>query len=725
MVFVLVAVMLAACGVTPGPTPPAPASTAAPPAPLAPPTAVSEGKSRPLAVLPSSRRREGEAAAPIIVRGASLAVPVLPPRAAIGAAGTASGDVTLNFAGADIRDVIAAVLGETLKLNYVIDPDVTGPVTFKIARPLPHNEILPAFEAVLASRGVTLVQQDGVVRVMRAQSNGKPQVALPIGPAPPGAVGERIELFPVRYVTVADIRNVLDKLLPPGDVILADEARRLVMVKGTAGELALAEDAVRVFDVDRMQGVSVALLPLQNAEAATVVVELSNIFDATRKEAATDLIRFLPVERLNAVMVLTREPQYLDEARAWVARLDRTRNMNERRVYVYYLQYGKAAQVAQTLQGALTGINVEVKGPSTANPMGIGDTESESLPIPPPAPGFPTPPPLLGTPAPVAAPAPAAPSPEAAAQPSVRIVADDAHNALLISATPRDYALIRDVLQGIDTPPLQVLIEVTVAEVTLNNSLRYGVQYFLNSRGTAGGNVSALLTTGNTAAGITPATPGFALSFTAANLEPRVVLQALSELTQTKVISTPRLLVLDNQTARLQVGDVVPIITQTAASTLTSSPLVLSNVQYKETGIVLSVTPRVSAGGMVTMDINQSVIDVVPTTSSTLNSPTFEQRRLTSTVSVKSAHSILLGGLIEDQDNRDSSGIPFLNEIPVIGGLFGNRNNSATRTELILFLTPYVLSNDTEATDATDRVMRRLRAVFDRSTFPPLRVPPP
>ena len=278
-------------------------------------------------------------------------------------------------------------------------------------------------------------------------------------------------------------------------------------------------------------------------------------------------------------------------------------------------------------------------------------------------------------------------------------------------------------LEGIDTPPLQVLIEVTVAEVTLNNSLRYGVQYFLNSRGNGGGNISTLLTN-SPAEAIAPAVPGFSLSLTAANLQPRVILQALSDLTQTKVISTPRLLVLDNQTARLQVGDVVPIITQSAASTLTSSPLVLSNVQYKETGVVLEVTPRVNSNGFVTMEINQSVSDVVQTTSSTINSPTIRQRRLTSTISVKSANAVLLGGLIQDQDNRDSSGIPMLQEIPVIGALFGNRNNSSGRTELIIFLTPYVLSSDSDTSDATDKAMRQFRSVLDRSTLPVPRVPP-
>jgi general secretion pathway protein D len=305
----------------------------------------------------------------------------------------------------------------------------------------------------------------------------------------------------------------------------------------------------------------------------------------------------------------------------------------------------------------------------------------------------------------------------------VRIEADEARNALLIAATPRDYGLIRQVLEGIDTPPMQVLIEVTVAEVTLNDNLRYGVQYFLNSRGGASNNVSTLLTTGTSVTSIAPPVPGFSLALTAANMQPRIVLDALSDLTQTKVISTPRLMVLDNQTARLQVGDVVPIITQSAASTLSQSPLVLSNVQYKETGVVLEVTPRVNAGGNVTMEINQSVSDVAPTTSSTINSPTFTQRRLTSTVSVKTGNTILLGGLIQNQDNREAAGIPVLQDIPVLGVLFGSRNDTAARTELIMFMTPYVLSNDTEASDITDRLKRQFQSVLDRSTMAAPRPP--
>jgi general secretion pathway protein D len=294
----------------------------------------------------------------------------------------------------------------------------------------------------------------------------------------------------------------------------------------------------------------------------------------------------------------------------------------------------------------------------------------------------------------------------------VRIEADEAHNALLISANARDYELIRQVLVGIDVPPLQVLIEVTVAEVVLNDTLNYGVEYYITL-----GRSNTLLTTNSSIATISPSVPGFALSWVTGNFQPRAVLDLLSQVTQTKVISTPRLLVLSNQQARLQVGDVVPIITQSATSTVTSNPLILNNVTYKETGVVLEVTPRVNAGGYVTMDINQSVSDVVNTTTSQIDSPTIRQRRLTTMVSVKSGESILLGGLIQQTDNRNASGIPILHDLPAIGTLFGTHANNAGRTELIMLMTPHVVANNTDNRNLTAQIERQFATVLDANSL--------
>jgi general secretion pathway protein D len=670
---------------------------------------------RAVATMPAGRAG-GAAIQPIVVHGNdSSSIPVAPKPAA----GVASpADLTLNFAGADIRDVVNAVLGETLKLNYVIDPEVQGPVTFNVSRPVSRDEVLTTLEAVLNSRGATMVQSDGIIRVMPLRKDGKSNAAPPFAAAT--TPGQRSEIFPLRFVSATDMQRVLEKVLPAGTPMTGDDRRRMVMVQGTPSELQLAEETVRVFDIDQLSGTSIAVVPLRNADPTALADELRNIFAATRKEADSDAIRIMAVKRLNALMVITRSGRYLDEARAWISRLDRAHDLTERRVYVYNLQYAKAAQIGEKLQGLLTNLDIKFKPPAAA----AADTG-----LAPAAPGFegparPLPPPILPTAAPAPPPPPAAdmaapvvPGAPPGHETGVRIEADEAHNALLISANARDYELIRQVLAGIDVPPLQVLIEVTVAEVVLNDSLNYGVEYFINH-----GKTSTLLTTSNVPA-IAPVVPGFNLAWVAGNFQPKIILDLLSNITQTKVISTPRLLVLSNETARLQVGDVVPIITQSAASTVTSNPLVLNNVTYKETGVVLEVTPRINSGGYVTMDLNQSVSTVVPTSTSQIDSPTFQQRRLNSTVSVKSGETILLGGLIQQTDSRQQQGIPILHDLPGIGPLFGSHNNGSGRTELIMLMSPHVISNEADSRSLTARIEQQFQTVLDNSTFARPRTP--
>lgn len=667
--------------------------------------------SRAVASMPATRQPLSQAK-PVVVRGKETS-PRTPPQT--DAAADQGADVRLNFAGADIRDVVSTVLGETLKLNYVIDPDVTGPVSFNVSRPVSRAELLPTLEAVLNSRGATMVRVNGIIRVMLTAKAGKAGVGAPIGQSTgPRAVGQRTEVFPMKFVAPSQMQHVLEKVLPAGQVVSADDKAHMLTVQGSPTELSLAEETVRIFDVDQLSGTSMALIPLRNATPSAITDELRNIFGTKQSAGDGETIRFMAIDRLNAVMVLTRSAAYLDQARSWIARLDRAGDLNERRVYVYNLQYAKAAQVGQKLQGLLASMDIRFRAPSAKAAAGDGiggDGDAKPEPIsakaearkpPPPPPPEADPPPQQG----------------GDSRYSVRIEADESHNALLISSTARDYNLIRQVLEGIDVPPLQVLIEVTVAEIALNDQLNYGVEYFINS-----GKTNTLLTTARSAAGITPSVPGFALSWVSGNFSPRAVLDLLSEVTQTRVISTPRLLVLSNQTARLQVGDVVPIITQSATSTVTSTPLVLNSVTYKETGVQLEVTPRVNAGGYVTLDVNQSVSDVLTTTSSQIDSPTFRQRRLTSTISVKNGETILLGGLIQQTDNRDSSGIPFLHDIPGIGSLFGNSNNSAARTELIMLMTPHVIANSEQSRDLTRAIEHQFRAVLDGSTLARPRVP--
>ncbi|MGQ0677012.1 MAG: type II secretion system secretin GspD, partial [Rhodospirillales bacterium] len=501
----------------------------------------------------------------------------------------------------------------------------------------------------------------------------------------------------------------------------------------------------------QMAGQTVLLTSLDNVDASTMVAELEGVFAAGGKGGPRGPVRFIPIDRLNAVMVVSRQVRYIEEARHWIFRLDRTRSANEQRLFVYYVQNGRAADLAKTLRGVFADGNLveatdgaprtpprrpavtrtELDYRPTATTTGVSGGGAAQPPGtflgPQPAgpPGTPAAAAASGGAASgeIAAPARsqqsgagAAPGGPPGTSPgrlggAVRITADDKNNALLIAATPRDFDLVQDVLDKLDLVPLQVLIEATIFEVTLRDQLRFGFQYLVSNGGLGfakGGD--AVLTRGTDITDLAGAAeaslPGFTFTIRGTN-RTRFVLDALSEITDVNVISSPHMLVLDNQEARLQVGDEVPIITQSATSTLTSNPLIVNTVQYRNTGVTLEVTPRVNAGGLVTLDIAQEVSDVQQTTSSTINSPTIQQRRFVSTVAVQDSETIMLGGLIREDAAQVRSGIPVLHRIPIIGPLFGSTANTARRTELIVLLTPRVIASAQDARDMTQDMRRK------------------
>jgi general secretion pathway protein D len=291
--------------------------------------------------------------------------------------------------------------------------------------------------------------------------------------------------------------------------------------------------------------------------------------------------------------------------------------------------------------------------------------------------------------------------------PPIRVVADEKNNSLVIFARPRDFRMIYEAIRQLDVVPLQVLLEATVAEVTLNDSLNYGLQFFLTH-----GSTSASLTTSTTgtqsSTDIAEVFPGYNYVL---NGNPRVILNALSSLTHVNVISSPQLLVVDHQTAALQVGDQVPVITQSAQSVLTTGAPLVSNVQYLSTGVVLQITPRVNTNGLVTLDIDQQVSDVETTTTSTINSPTINQRRIVTSVIVQDGQTVALGGLIQDTRQQAKSGLPLLSDIPVFGSLFGTTTNSTARTELLVLVSPKIIRNGQDAHDMTEDLRNRMRTL--------------
>lgn len=614
-----------------------------------------------------------------------------------------NGKITLNFANAEIRDVIDIVLGDTLNLNYVIDPSIQGTVTVRTSQPLERANVLPALENILALNGVAMALVNGTYMVVPKElaSRGLAQPAV----APSDAQlarGYGINVIPLNYASSSSMVEVLEPFVNPGS-LRADSARNLLIFTGNGNETRALMDLVEIFDVDWMKGMSFGLFPVDVADVKTLVTDLGAVFLQDGKSPLAGLVRFVPIERLNAVLAISPQARYLDRAERWIERLDRGIAGAGRRLFVYAVRNARAGDLAEIL-----GQIFEVRFSDSASRLPVAEV----------APGL-TPVELAGVTGEAGALEPTAQDlRQLAARPGaeaedigtiiqesgdIRIIADEANNSLLVLATAAEYRMIEATLKKLDIVPLQVLIEATIAEVTLNDSLKYGVQWFVNQ-----GDFEISLS--NAASGaISTVVPGFNALYALSNF--RAVLSALTDITDVKIVSSPSLMVLDNQSARLQVGDEVPIATQSAVAVSDPNAPVVNSIQLRDTGVILEVTPRVNPGGLVLLEVVQEVSSVVQTTTSQIDSPTIRQRKIESTIAVQSGDTIALGGLIRDDAQETVTGIPLISEIPLLGHLFKTTNNIVNRTELLVLITPRVVRSQVEAREATDELRRRLKSI--------------
>jgi general secretion pathway protein D len=455
-----------------------------------------------------------------------------------------------------------------------------------------------------------------------------------------------------------------------------------IRIEGTQPEREAIIENIALFDVDWLSGMSYGLYTPNYIDAAELTRELTDVLGG-EKSPIGNVVKLVPISRLNTVLAISPQPRYLEQLKAWVKRLDRPGEGSDRRVFVYQVQNGRAADLAGTLTKLMGGSSAVSAAPSSGGPFADsrggkqGGAPASAVPV------------MMSD----------------SGRSGVAITADETNNSLLVLASPQEYSGIEASLRKLDAPPLQVFLEAAIAEVTLTDNLQFGVQYSYLS----GGQHSATLSDNKTGA-IASVFPGFSYMFTRGT-DIKAVLNTLADLTRVEVTSSPQILVLNNQTATLQVGDRVPIATEQAVGVTTSNPAIVNSIQYQDTGVILKVTPRVNHGGLVMMDIAQEVSEVSTTTSSKIDSPTIQQRKINSSVAVQDGQTVALGGLIKDNHTKGNSGIPFLNKIPGLSVLFGDTTNNRTRTELIVLITPHVIENLNQARMVTDELRRRLPEV--------------
>lgn len=641
---------------------------------------------------------------PEIYRGTSVFVRPVPERRP----SDQPGQYTLNFDDADLGEVAKVVLGDILKVNYTISPKAGGRITLQTSRPLRKDEVLPALEMVLRMNGLSLTRKNGFYWVGPADEAA---VGAPVGLGGQTLPqGFQIRVFPLRYVGVESMEKVLQPLLPPKAILHTDPTRNLLVVAGTAAELPPLEDAVRAFDVNFLEGMSVGLFPLHNVDVETLALDLENILGEKALGKSTALLKVLPIKRLNALMVITAQPDYLEMAKTWIARLDRavSETTGAGNIHVYRAQNVDAVKLADTLNQIFTGAAPTPRPtlapglrPATVTTTPLAQTGQTSQ----------TPTPAQTTPRRLTSAGPA--------NSEIRIIADDTNNALIIYADQENYRAIERVIKQLDILPLQVLIDASIIEVTLSDELQYGLQWFFQNKLPQEDNKLGLaesgidLTEAAKEALLSSFTQGFSYAFLSKSRNIGVILRALAAASKLNVVSSPSLMVLNNHEANIVVGDQISLNTGTFVNTATSSG-VSTTFQQRDTGVQLTIKPRVNAGGLVIMELEQRVDDVSPQLQENSRNPVILQRSIKSTVAVKDADTLVLGGLIRDNRSQSKQGLPFLSKIPLLGSLFtSDARKTLRRTELVVLITPRVVENRRDAYAITDEFRQRLREIYE------------
>lgn len=618
------------------------------------------------------------------------------------------GDISINLPSADVAVAAQAVLHDILQLPYAIEPETKGPVRVVTPRPIARQSVLQFFEEALRLSGFALVDQNGSFLITPLAS------ARIVAPVDGESVGFSNEVITLKFVSADQMKALLDPILP-GLVTATDPVRNTLTLAGTSGQRTSARELLAQFDVNWLRAMSFGLYTPQRTDSRLITPELERLLNAP--DAPTrGLVRLIAMEKLNGILAVSSQPQYLDDVRRWIEILDREGQNNEPQLFVYRVQNGRSRDLSRTINAAFGN---RAGGGDTGDVSALGgapdgqpaDNDQQS--------------PDQGNRLPGRQPASNRQGgsfgnqaeQDAGAEPDfgvgnrgrIRaiITSDDNNNAVIVFGTPREYAVIEAALRQLDVLPVQVLIEAAITEVSLNEDLRYGLQWNFTS-----GDTNTVLTESATGTNLVRAVPGFSFLF-ANNNNISAVLNTLESKTRVNVVSAPKLLVLNNQTAALQVGDQVPVLTQSSTSTIDANAPVINAIEYRDTGVILKVTPRVNATGLVLLDIAQEVSDVSATRASGtgVNSPTISTRRITTSVAVNDGEVLALGGLIRNTQSRDKIGLPILSQIPIIGGIFGRQAKLEDRIELIVLLKPRVIRSVNDGRAITDELRRKIRTL--------------
>ncbi|MCK4425209.1 MAG: type II secretion system secretin GspD [Deltaproteobacteria bacterium] len=621
----------------------------------------------------------------------SNAVVVKSPFSGAGAGERRQMDITLD--NMDIYPVLDQVLGRILELNYVVDPAIKGTISLNIKGRYTKSEFLDLFNSILQIHGLAITRgaQDLYKVVRKASSARTGSEVVNVGEQVPNP-GDVISVFQLHYLSAAHVIANLRNFISPGAVIVAEPSSNAVLLVDTAENVAKLSKILALMDTDLFKDIHWRFYTLEYTDVDDLSRDLDKIFKTKGLYMKPGIdpggLQIMPLKSINSLLVVTKWEEVLDVVSHWVTQLDQEISKKGTRVYVYFVQNGKAADIADLLRQLYGGKPSERKGKKEVI------VEREKKP----------------------AKQQAVPHTGELAE-EVEIIADEVNNAILIKATQRDYAILSGVLKEIDIVPRQVLIDVLIVEVFLDNELQYGVQWFLKARGieTGGGDMTADIGLNKPDFGLAEGgmlgsdLAGFSAAlFSGEDL--RALINLLASETEANIVSAPNILAVDNHESTIEVTRDEPTVSSSQTSTETTS--VTQTIQYRSVGVILKVTPLINESGLVTLEISQEVSNLLAHTKvEGINSPVFQTRKATTNLVVQDTHTVIIGGLMQTQQENVHTGIPILKNIPILGYLFGSKGYTTKKTELLFAITPHVIHTKEQADALTREFSQKVKSL--------------
>ena len=597
----------------------------------------------------------------------------------------------INFDGTSIIDVIP-FFAAILDFNYLIDPEVRGATTIFLDTEMSRREMWQLFVQILRLSGAYCYIDGDVVNIIPF-SKLPQQKRLSIGNAP----DENSEalFYELKNGSSKKILPGLKPFLSKGASVLDISRQNALLIIDTPSNIPKLYRLLKMLDVKNKNGWQRSVIYCKNISPSQISKELEEIMPilgfpiSDGKKPEPGAIILTSLDRLQVIVASAANKEALQELERWIKLLDRSDTGEQERVYVYKVFNGKASELIQalsiifntegtTMAASSKGSNGGARQFKASSPKRASDKQKKER------------------------------KDESIFEIPVRIFADAVNNRLVIRTTPRTYAMVRALLTRLDTVPAQVLLQVMIAEVTLDNANNFGVEF--SHKGYSTKTVNSLATNYKNM-GPAGAARNYGLSYlleSRNNKDTFMNLQALAGRTQVKVISSPQLLVKSHTEAKISIGDKVPIITSEITDTQSSTPNNTSlkrEVQYQDTGIILNITPHVTKGNLIEIELEQIVSDAIPTTSSSIDSPTIQERVLKTAMSLRNGKTVIIGGLIREKSEDTLESLPMIIDIPFLRHLTGNTIKSTKRIEMLIFITGYIIQEDTEL----DRLITRYR----------------